>query len=93
MIQAGRYKFETSDRRVNRFRERVGFVCGDAMVLPYADNTFDGVTTGFALRMLLISLRHSARSSGAQPEGGWCAWRSRPPPGGDSKSIGGTASR
>lgn len=30
--------------------ERVAFVCGDAMALPYPDGSFDGVATGFALR-------------------------------------------
>lgn len=55
MIQAGRHKFEDTDGlgRASSLRERVGFVCGDAMGLPYADNTFDGVTTGFALRNVL----------------------------------------
>lgn len=55
MMQAGRNKFEDSDGsgQSSSLWERVGFVCGDAMVLPYADNTFDGVTTGFALRNVL----------------------------------------
>lgn len=65
MMQAGRYKFEVDgtagqaglgqaqpEEGVRRtpLRERVEFVCGDAMALPYEDGTFDGVTTGFALR-------------------------------------------
>ena len=56
MILAGRYKFESAhdlnatNTGVDSMAKRVGFVCGDAMVLPYDSDTFEGVTTGFALR-------------------------------------------
>jgi demethylmenaquinone methyltransferase/2-methoxy-6-polyprenyl-1,4-benzoquinol methylase len=55
MMQAGRHKFGDGhgSGRDSALWDRVGFVCGDAMGLPYADNTFDGVTTGFALRNVL----------------------------------------
>ncbi len=42
MMLVGRRKFSAG--------ERVAFVCGDALALPYPDATFDGVATGFALR-------------------------------------------
>jgi demethylmenaquinone methyltransferase/2-methoxy-6-polyprenyl-1,4-benzoquinol methylase len=29
---------------------KAGFVAGDAMILPFADNTFDAITTGFTMR-------------------------------------------
>ena len=45
MMLAGQHKFGSAD-----LRERVDFVCGDALALPYPDNTFNGATTGFALR-------------------------------------------
>jgi demethylmenaquinone methyltransferase / 2-methoxy-6-polyprenyl-1,4-benzoquinol methylase len=45
MMLAGRPKFVEGD-----LRQRVTFICGDALALPYADDTFDGATTGFALR-------------------------------------------
>ena len=45
MMLAGRHKFVEGD-----LAERVTFVCGDALALPYPDDTFDGATTGFALR-------------------------------------------
>jgi demethylmenaquinone methyltransferase / 2-methoxy-6-polyprenyl-1,4-benzoquinol methylase len=45
MMLAGRHKFAEGD-----LPRRVAFVCGDALALPYADDTFDGATTGFALR-------------------------------------------
>ena len=56
MMQAGRYKFASPDdaqRQANQTQAlggRVAFVCGDALALPYGDDTFAGVTTGFALR-------------------------------------------
>jgi demethylmenaquinone methyltransferase / 2-methoxy-6-polyprenyl-1,4-benzoquinol methylase len=30
--------------------EQVSFTCGDALRLPYPDNTFDAITTGFVMR-------------------------------------------
>lgn len=55
MMEAGRHKFEggNGQARMDSLRERVVFVCGDALVLPFADDTFDGVATGFALRNVL----------------------------------------
>ena len=62
MMLAGRHKFEGRARhpeqcegsngvgQAHPLQERVNFVCGDAMGLPYDDDTFDGATTGFALR-------------------------------------------
>lgn len=55
MMLAGRGKFDRDEMAdlqagLRPLRERVDFVCGDAMALPYADDTFDGVATGFALR-------------------------------------------
>jgi len=41
MMQAGREKVEPSAG---------GYVGGDALRLPFPDNTFDGATTGFAMR-------------------------------------------
>jgi demethylmenaquinone methyltransferase/2-methoxy-6-polyprenyl-1,4-benzoquinol methylase len=45
MMMAGQHKFASDG-----LRERIRFVCGDALELPYPDDTFDGATTGFALR-------------------------------------------
>lgn len=33
-------------------KERVSAVCGDSLVLPFADGTFDGATVGFGVRNL-----------------------------------------
>jgi len=46
MMLAGRHKFAA----LPGSHERVSFVCGDALALPYLNETFDGATTGFALR-------------------------------------------
>ncbi len=45
MMIAGRSKFVEGD-----LPQRVAFICGDALALPYEEDTFDGATTGFALR-------------------------------------------
>jgi len=45
MMLAGRRKFDGEG-----MNERISFVGGDALALPYRDATFDGATTGFALR-------------------------------------------
>jgi len=45
MLNVGAYKVEQSG-----IEERVELVNGDAMKLPFADNTFDHATIGFALR-------------------------------------------
>ncbi|HZG14936.1 MAG TPA: demethylmenaquinone methyltransferase [Candidatus Bathyarchaeia archaeon] len=45
MLNVGAYKVEQSG-----IGERVELVNGDAMKLPFADNTFDHATIGFALR-------------------------------------------
>ena len=36
--------------KVDRLGRRAGYVGGDALRLPFADNTFDAITTGFAMR-------------------------------------------
>ncbi|GAB4197160.1 MAG: bifunctional demethylmenaquinone methyltransferase/2-methoxy-6-polyprenyl-1,4-benzoquinol methylase UbiE [Roseiflexaceae bacterium] len=43
MMQAGQPK-------TDRFGGRAGFVGGDALRLPFADNSFDAITTGFMMR-------------------------------------------
>jgi demethylmenaquinone methyltransferase/2-methoxy-6-polyprenyl-1,4-benzoquinol methylase len=61
MLQAGRYKFEGhAMMQANPLHERVKLVCGDAMLLPYRDQTFHGVATGFALRNV-VDISHALR--------------------------------
>jgi demethylmenaquinone methyltransferase/2-methoxy-6-polyprenyl-1,4-benzoquinol methylase len=36
--------------KLARYRERAAFVGGDALCLPFPDETFDAITTGFTLR-------------------------------------------
>jgi len=48
MIAAGRAK-----TRRRGFADRIGFAAGDALALPFADDSFDAVVNGFLLRNLV----------------------------------------
>jgi demethylmenaquinone methyltransferase/2-methoxy-6-polyprenyl-1,4-benzoquinol methylase len=58
MMQAGQYKLDTlisvapaaARSQADQHTGSAGFVGGDALQLPFADNTFDAITTGFVMR-------------------------------------------
>lgn len=50
MMQAGWPKLDAAPADAARSPAGMGFVGGDALRLPFPDNTFDSITTGFAMR-------------------------------------------
>ncbi|HEU4323945.1 MAG TPA: ubiquinone/menaquinone biosynthesis methyltransferase [Roseiflexaceae bacterium] len=63
MMQAGLPK-------TDHFNGRAGFVGGDALRLPFADNTFDAITTGFMMRNVIdIAAAFREMQRVARPKG------------------------
>jgi len=50
MMALGRRKIERSHLEAAGLADRIGFVGGDALALPFPDDTFDCAVSGFALR-------------------------------------------
>ncbi len=74
MLRAGRSRLartrgQGQGSRRRDGRERLGFVAGDALRLPFRDEAFDAVTISFGLR--------NVASPGAALAGWWCASSAR----------------
>ena len=58
-IAAADFTFEMLQRgRTNAWKDRLQWCCADALALPFADNTFDAVTSGYLVRNV-VDIQHA----------------------------------